>query len=117
MPIIQDQIAVAANTVNDDILQAKRNAQIDPGSGGASVTIYTSASATGLMITGFAGQRNVIERSRPSNTNVIPVIPDDLFASGILMRANERLYLQVENTTAGALTLYYRVEFMLRPRS
>jgi len=114
--VIQDSVSVAANARNDDVLSGKRNALVDGTSGGAICAIYNTASATGLVAECFVGKRNAIERSACSTQNRFPLVPDDLVAGNVPGLPNERVTMPVENTTAGALTYFYRVEVEELPR-
>jgi len=107
--VIQDSVAVAANTTDNNVLSGKRNATIDNNVAGL-VTVYATGSAAGLTMDFFAGKRNAIERSAMNTQNRFPVKPDDAIAGGILAAPGDELSMPVENTTGGALTFFYRIE-------
>jgi len=106
---IQDVISIAANTVNDDVLSSKRLAQLGPYEA-ALATVLATGAASGMKITVSVGARTLMERSELNSRNAIPIDPDDIVASGIEMFPTERITLTVENTTAGALNFFYRVQ-------
>lgn len=106
--VIQDEVSVAAGATVD-VLANYINAVIDPASRGAIVRFAFTASATGMDAEGWIGQRNVIERGQTSIANRTPLEPDDVVDRNLPARPNERIRLNAINTTAGALTLFYRV--------
>lgn len=108
--VVNDSVSVAANTRVADVLSGYRNAQIDASARrGAGIAIYLCGSATGLFCEAFVGQRNALERSLVNAQNRVPVIPDDIMVDRVPGLPNERIRLSVENTTGGALTLFYRI--------
>lgn len=108
MPTLQDQISVAANTLNDDVLAGKR-AKIVPLDSAALVRVYMTGSAIGLRASFFVGGRNPQEESEVSVANRIPLDPDDLVISQLVVEPGDELYMPVRNTTVGALIFFYRV--------
>lgn len=106
--VMQGSASIAANS-NSDVLENKINAIIDPSIRGAIVRFACTGSATGLEAEGWVGQRNPLERSGVSTQNRIPLDPDDIVAMNIAGRPNERIRFKAFNTTAGALTFFYRV--------
>lgn len=112
MLIVTDSISVAANTTDGNVLDTNGNRvkTIPRDFGIARVTIYSTGSATGLEESFFAGNQNPVENSGVSTQNRVPLVPDDMTATDIYVTGGEQLQLQVANTTAGALTYFYRVE-------
>lgn len=106
--VFQDSVAIAAGATTE-VLANAINALIDPNSRGALVRFAVTASATGMDIEGWIGQRNVIERGLCSLTNRIPIEPDDVVDRNLPGRPNERIRLYGINTTGGALTLFWRI--------
>lgn len=106
--IIQDSISVAANALNDDVLNGKR-AKIIPLESAGIVKVYMTGSATGLRAAFFVNGRNPQEESLVSAQNRIPLDPDDLVISDLVVEPGDELYMPVRNTTGGALTFFYRV--------
>jgi len=104
---IQDVISIPATSVNDDVLSAKRLAQLGPYDA-AIATVFATAEAAGMKMSIAVGPRTLMERSEIGSGNRIPIDPDDLVANGIEMFPSERLTITVENTTAGALDFFYR---------
>ena len=112
MQTVTDQISVAANSTDQNVLQTNGNRirTVAQSIAVARVTLYSTASATGLQESFFAGSQNPVENSRVSLQNRIPIVPDDVVATDIYVRGGEQLQLQVANTTAGALTYFYRID-------
>lgn len=106
--VIQDSVSVAAGATVD-VLSGFINNTIDPAARGAVVRFAYTASATGMDAEGWIGQRNVIERGLTSIANRMPLEPDDTVDRNLPARPNEQLRLNAINTTAGALTLFFRV--------
>ena len=74
----------------------------------ADIELYSTGSATGLEQSLFVGSDNPIEKSIVNTQNRFPVIPDDLVnTEEIEGEGGEQLQLNIENTTAGALTYFY----------
>lgn len=107
--IVQDSTSVAANG-NDSVLTNTRLENLPPNQL-VQVAIYATGSATGLRATAFVGTQGgqPIEDSAVSAQNRIPIKPDDLLVS-FTARGNQKLQLNAQNTTAGALTFFFRVE-------
>lgn len=112
MLIVTDQIAIAANTTDQNVLQTNGNRvrTVPKEFNVARVTLYFTGSAAGLEASFFAGSANPLENSTVNTQNRIPIVPDDVQATDIYVRGGEQLQLQVANTTAGALTYFYRIE-------
>jgi len=112
MLIVTDQISIAANTTDQNVLQTNGNRvrTVPQDWAVARLTYFSSGSAAGLEESLFAGSQNPLENSRVSATNQIPVVPDDMTVTDILVKGGEQIQLTVANTTGGALTHFYRVE-------
>ena len=106
--IIQDSIAVAANTTNTNVLSTKQGARI-PLDTAAVISLRDTGSATGLQRALFVNNVNEIERGLVGAQNRIPIV-EDTVGTGIVAGPGALLQLSVENTTAGALTYFYVLE-------
>lgn len=100
MPVIMKETAVAATSVNDNLVSGSafefaRTRQI--------VSIGLTASATGSFVTIQSGSDVVLEESPPYVATVFPVIPDQMFYTDV-MEAGDRLVVRVRNPTAGSIT-------------
>lgn len=105
--MIQDSISIAANATNSNVLSGKRFENLG---NNVLMSVFATSSASGIRVELFSGNRAVIEKSLVSAANRIPQT-DDLVLNEIEGYAGEKLQLSAENTTAGALTLFYRIEF------
>lgn len=108
--VINDTVSIAANTRNTDVLQSYRNSKIDASMRrGAAVSVYLTGSAAGLYAELFVGQRPALERSYVNANNRSPLVPDDLIIDRVPALPLENIRLGAENTTIGALTLFFRI--------
>ncbi|HKI68378.1 MAG TPA: hypothetical protein VKA67_02230 [Verrucomicrobiae bacterium] len=108
--VINDSVSIAANSSNQDVLKDYRNSVIDRSfRRGGAVSLYLTASATGLYCESFVDQRPSLERSLVNANNRVPIIPDDLMIDRIAAVPLERVRLKAENTTGAAITLYFRM--------
>jgi hypothetical protein len=108
--VINSSVDIAANTRIDDVLSGFRNAQIDASARrGAAIAIYLTGEAVGIFAEAFVGQRNALERSEVGAANRSPLVPDDLIVDRIPGLPNERIRLSAENTTGGALFIFFRI--------
>jgi hypothetical protein len=112
MLTVTDSVSVAANTTDQNVFQTNGNRvrTIPAEFGIVRITLYETGSATGLQSSFFNGNNNPIENSLVNVQNRVPVVPDDIVATDMFGRGGEQLQLQATNTTAGALTYFYRVE-------
>ncbi len=106
--VIQDSVSIAANA-DSDVLSDKINAVIPVDSRGGTVSFAFTGSATGLEAEAYVGDRPAIERGGVSTANRMPRPPEDVVNANVPGYAGERVRLRVYNTTAGALTVFYRV--------
>lgn len=103
---LQDSQSIAANsTVN--VLSGKRyeNVGMD-----TLASLFAAGSAAGLRMELFCGNRAVVESSAVSTANRIPQL-EDLIIADFPAFAGEKIQLNITNTTAGALTFFYRFDF------
>jgi len=101
MPVIIKEVSIGANSQVDNVFSGSafefaRGAQL--------VTLGLTQSATGLQCQFTSGADVVVEESPPPVKTVMPVIPDDFFATDVAA-PGDRYVLRARNTTAGALTL------------
>lgn len=101
MPVIIKEVSIAANSQNDNIFSGSA---FEFARGPQLVTLGLTGSATGLLATFTSGADVVVEEAPPPVKTVMPVIPDDFFASDIAA-PGDRYVCRVRNTTAGALTI------------
>lgn len=105
MPVIQNTVAVAAGTTNDNIIQGSQfeflpyNARIDFGLNG---------SAAGLVADVYSGTDTVAEQYGINALNRYPVWPDDYNLVDVAA-AGERIKIRIQNPTGGALSIFYSV--------
>jgi len=99
MPVIQRTTVIAANGINDNIVQGSafefaRTPQI--------VSAGLCQSATGLFVTISAGPDIVAEEFEPVIKTTFPIIPDDMYYTDV-MEVGDRLRISVRNPTGGAI--------------
>ena len=104
MPTMQDSISVAANTVSTNQLAGQLYEFVPRGT---NVVLSCTGSATGLRSTLIANIP-VLNDQAISLQNRFPIIPDDIIYTGKVAAC--RLVLTFRNTTAGALTAFWRVD-------
>lgn len=104
MPFMQDSVSVAANSVSVNQLngQLYEFAQV-----GQLITLSATGSATGLRTTFICGVPLVNDQAI-SLQNRFPILPDDIIFSEAV--PGGRMVLTFRNTTAGALTAFWRVD-------
>lgn len=99
--------SIAANSTNPSLFGSTRF-EYAPDSG--YLALFTNGSALGLTFRLLVGGNEIVETSEVNAQNRFPVIPDDLSAGGIWVSAGQRITVEVTNTTAGALTIFARLE-------
>lgn len=109
---VDDQLSIAANTTDNNVFDTNGNRirTVPKEYRVGRITLFLTGSAAGLEASFFAGSQNPMENSRVNAQNRIPVVPDDMVLTDVFVEGGEQLQLQVANTTAGALTVFYRVE-------
>lgn len=105
MPVIQGTVAVAANAVNDNVIQGS---QFEYLPWNAKIAFGLVGSAAGLLCDVFSGQDIVAESFAPPTTNRFPVNPDD-FTLEDVAAGGERIKIRVRNTTGGALNIFWSI--------
>jgi hypothetical protein len=106
MPTMQNSVSVAANAVSTNQLAGEQYEFLP---GNAQVVLSTTGSATGLRVSFLAGGVSLIDDQAIGLQNRFPVVPDDIITQEVIP-AGARLILKFRNTTAGALTAYWRVD-------
>ena len=104
MPTMQDSVAVAANSVSSNVLAGQLFEFVEPGS---NVTVSVTGSASGLR-TSFICGLPLINDQAINLQNRFPLVPDDIIHGGNV--PGGRMVLSFRNTTAGALTAFWRVD-------
>lgn len=104
MPVIQKKTAIAANSVESNIL-AGENFEFLPYD--AEVQFGFNQSATGLTIDAHSGQDLLCDAVEPLISATYPNNEEMDFSD--IAGAGERLTVKVTNTTGGSLDLYYRI--------
>lgn len=108
MPVIQGSVSVAANSVNDNVLQGSQFEYLPYN---ARLSFGLCGSAAGLLADVYSGQDIVAESMALNTQNRFPVVPDD-FILGDIGAAGDRLKLRLRNTTGGALTAFWSVNIV-----
>lgn len=103
MPTMQDSISVLANAVSANVLAGQLYEFLDQ----QPVTLSVTGSATGLRVTYICGVP-LINDQAINLQNRFPLIPDDIIHNGVV--PGGRQVLTFRNTTAGALTAFWRVD-------
>jgi len=104
MPTMQDSISVPANSVSANVLAGQLYEFVPQG---VNVTVSCTGSATGLRTTFICGVP-IINDQAINLQNRFPLIPDDIIQNGQV--PGGRMVLTARNTTAGALTFFWRVD-------
>ena len=105
---IQDFDLITANGSNGSVLNGTR---LEFAEEDGSIDVYTTGSAVGLKQDLRVGSNEVIESSAVNTQNRLPVVPDDVLVADVPVLAGEKITLATQNTTVGALTFNWRVEF------
>ena len=105
MPMMQDSISVAANSLSANVLAGKLFEFVPAG---ANVTLSATGSGTGLRISFVASLVQLLNDEAMSTANRFPLIPDDIVLNQRVGAG--RLLLTFRNSTAGALTAFWRVD-------
>ena len=104
MPTMQDSVSVGANAVSSNVVAGQLYEFVGTGT---LITLSVTGSATGLRTT-FIANIPIINDQAINLQNRFPIIPDDIIFSGRVRQA--RLVLTARNTTAGALTFFWRID-------
>lgn len=108
MPLIQGSAAVAASSVNDNLLSGSQfeyapyNALVEFGLNG-------DANGADMRVDVYSGQDMLTEQMALNVKAALPVYPDDFLLQDIVA-AGERIKVRARNTSAaGARTVYYSI--------
>lgn len=104
MPTMQDSVSVAANAVSTNVLAGQLYEFIPAA---ANVVLSATGSATGLRVT-LINTVPVVNDQAIGLQNRFPLIPDDVVSQ--FRAPGGRLVLTFRNSTAGALTAFWRVD-------
>lgn len=104
MPTMQDSVSVAANAVSANVLSGQLYEFVEAGT---PVTVSVTGSVTGLR-TSFICGVPLINDQAINLQNRFPLVPDDIIHSGLV--PGGRMVLTFRNTTAGAITAFWRVD-------
>lgn len=105
MPVIQNTVSVAANSVNDNVIQGSQFEYLPYN---ARVNFGFSGSGVGLLVDVFSGSDIVAESMAIPGTNRYPLNPDDFYLVDVAA-AGDRLKVRIRNTTAAAVTAFWSV--------
>jgi len=108
--VIQDAIAIAANSVNNNVIvsnSALKTLQRLPFA--AKVSLALVQSATGLQIDFDIGAANVVASSNGRVSASTPETPLDVINDDCFGMEGDLLTLKASNTTGGAITLRYMI--------
>jgi hypothetical protein len=101
---MQDSVSVGANAVSSNVLSGQLYEFVDEGT---NVTLSVTGSATGLRCSFTIGVPLVLDQAI-NLQNRFPLVPDDVLHSGEVFGG--RMVLTARNSTAGALTFFWRVD-------
>ncbi len=104
MPTMQDSLSVAANASSVNVLAGQLYEFVPRGT---LVTLACTGSVIGLRATLIANIP-VINDQAMGLQNRFPLIPDDILYTGRVAAC--RLFLTSRNSTAGAITFFWRVD-------
>lgn len=104
MPTMQDSISVVANSVSVNVLNGQLYEFVPAG---INVTVSCTGSVTGLRTTFICGIP-LINDQAIGLQNRFPLVPDDIIHSGQV--PGGRMILTARNTTAGAITFFWRLD-------
>lgn len=107
MGVMQDRTSVAANARSANVLAGLLEEIVTRPS---VVRLYATGSATGLRVSIFGGGAVVIDDQGVGAGNRDPLVPDDMVYEFGLTGPVDRLALFFRNTTAGALTAFWRID-------
>ncbi len=104
----QGTTSIAANATNKNVLSGETYERIPYD---ADLYVGLAASATGLLVSFLIGGIGIGVNLNPSIINRAPQFPQDYPIRGQEGAEGKQLILSAQNTTAGALSLFWIVEF------
>jgi len=100
MPVIQREIAVAANSTVENVFAGSAFEFLR---GNSVVSIGVGAAAAGIVMNIQSGADIVLEEAAAPILTRFPIIPDEMYYTDV-GQMGDRVVLRVRNTTAGPLT-------------
>jgi len=110
--VMQKSVSVPANSTVVNVLSDEKYNRSPINAVGS---IYNTGSAVGLRATINVGGFSVSDTVDVGAANRVPVVPDDVLNASWNAPKGQLIQLQVENTTGGALTYFWRVELAKAP--
>lgn len=101
MPTIAVSNSIAANSVNDNVLQGNQYEFLPYNS---LLEFGIVAAATGVLCDVYSGGDTLIESGDVSAANRSPIYPDDFNLTDVAA-AGERIKVRLRNTTGGAIVV------------
>ena len=106
MPTMQDSVSVAANSVSSNVLAGQLYEFLEAGT---QVTLSVITSATGIRATYICSVPLINDQAvRFRAAADFPLIPDDILMNEVV--PGGRQLLTFRNTTAGAITVQWRID-------
>lgn len=105
MPTMQDSLSVPANGVSANVLAGQIYEYLG---GPTNLVLSACGSATGLRTTLLVNGVALVNDQAINLQNRFPLIPDDIITQELV--AGGRVVVTFRNTTAGALTAFWRVD-------
>jgi len=109
MGVMQGSVSVAANAKSTTQLAGLMEEFVSVPS---IVRLYATGSATGLNANLIIGGAVQIDDQPMGFQNRFPLVPDDFLYETGATGPSDRLILSFRNTTAGALTAFWRVDII-----
>lgn len=109
MPTVtmQGSNSIAANATNSNVLTGERYERAPYNAMGG---LYVTGSAAGLTAELNVGGDSVTPPTQVNTQNRFPVVPDDILVADWEAIGGNLIQVTVVNTTAGALTVRWRVD-------
>lgn len=106
--LLSDVRSVPANDTSGNVLTGKVGETLGRPS---VVRLYATGSAVGLRCTFLVGNETFMQDQEISAANRFPVIPDDFVVDGV-GGPGEGVFVDLRNTTVGAITAQVRVDVL-----
>lgn len=108
MPKMSDTISVAANSTSPNVLAGLQHGTIQFRRAGVRVAATTTA--VGVKVLFLLGERQVLNFARVPASNREPDFTTGDLLSTVPARLYQPMFLQFQNTTAGALVVTWSVD-------
>jgi len=105
--VMQSSVSVAANSTNENVVATQRYERAPFACIGG---LYICGSAVGLTAELNVGGTSITPPTSVNTQNRFPVVPDDSLAMDWEAYPGQLVQVRVVNTTAGALTAFWRIE-------